>query len=85
MSNAQVRELALGLPPKDRATLARELIESLDPDEPDPGVEDSWIEEIESRAEALDRGEAKSYDGKCRWNKFDARFVKDANRELAPP
>jgi len=43
--------------------LARELIDSLEPDTPDPGVEEAWIEEIDARAEALERGEAKVYDG----------------------
>ena len=55
MSTAQVRELALGLPVEDRARLARELIESLEPGEPDVDVETAWIDEIESRAQACRR------------------------------
>jgi putative addiction module component (TIGR02574 family) len=63
MSTAEVRELALHLSAKDRAALARQLLESLDGDEPESGAEDAWTEEIEARAEALDRGEARLFDG----------------------
>jgi putative addiction module component (TIGR02574 family) len=62
MTTSQVRELALGLPLKDRATLARELIDSLESEIPDPGLEDAWVDEMEARAEALERGEAKADD-----------------------
>jgi len=65
VTTSQVRELALGLSLQERAQLARELIDSLEPDTPDPGVEEAWIEEIDARAEALERGEAKAYDGKA--------------------
>jgi putative addiction module component (TIGR02574 family) len=65
MSVAQVRELALGLSIEDRALLARELIESLEPGPPDPDVEAAWLDEIESRAEALERGEATADDWKA--------------------
>jgi putative addiction module component (TIGR02574 family) len=65
VTTSQVRELALGLPLQERARLARELIDSLEPDTPDPGVEEAWIEEIDARAEALERGEAKAYDGQA--------------------
>jgi putative addiction module component (TIGR02574 family) len=69
MSTAEVRELALELPEEDRARLARELIASLDADVPDPGIEDAWIEEIEARAEALDRGDATAFDGQASLDK----------------
>lgn len=62
MSTAEVRELVLGLPAEDRASLARVLIESLDPAEPDLAIEETWLDEIEARAEALDRGEATADD-----------------------
>lgn len=64
MSTAQVRELALGLPSQDRASLARELIESLEAEEPADDIEAAWTEEIESRAEALDQGNARADDWK---------------------
>jgi len=64
MSTAEIREVIFGLPLKERAKLARELIESLDPETPDPDVEDAWVEEMEARAEALERGEAKADDWK---------------------
>jgi putative addiction module component (TIGR02574 family) len=63
MTTTEVREMALRLSPKDRAMLARELIESLDGHEIDPDHEDAWIDEIEARAEALEREEAQSFDG----------------------
>ena len=65
MSTAeQIRDLALQLPPEGRASLAKELIESLEPGESLEGVEAAWLEEIESRADALDRGESTADDWK---------------------
>ena len=55
MTTSQVRELALGLPLQERARLWGELIDSLEPDTPDPGVEEAWIEEIDARAEVAAR------------------------------
>jgi len=54
--------LALGLAARDRAVLARELIESLESSADDGGVEEAWIDELEERAAALECGEAKADD-----------------------
>ena len=64
MSTAELRQLALELPLEERASLARELIESLEPNALDADVESAWLNEIELRAEALDRGEATADDWK---------------------
>jgi putative addiction module component (TIGR02574 family) len=58
----QVREQALQLPPQERATLAHDLIASLEPSESPDVVEAAWFAEIESRAEAYERGELKADD-----------------------
>lgn len=57
-----IRDLALQLPPKGRALLAKELIASLEPEESSDDVESAWVEEIERRAESLERGEATADD-----------------------
>src|SRR5437660_12269153 len=64
MSAAEVRELALALSERDRARLAQELIESLDPAQPDAETEQAWLDEIENRAAALQRGDATADDWK---------------------
>jgi putative addiction module component (TIGR02574 family) len=51
-----IRDLALGLPPEGRASLAKELIESLEPSESDDDVGEAWLDEIETRAEAYESG-----------------------------
>ena len=52
-----IRDLALGLPPEGRASLAKELIESLESSESDDDVvEEAWLDEIETRAEAYESG-----------------------------
>jgi putative addiction module component (TIGR02574 family) len=73
MSTAQIRELVMGLPLQDRALLARELIESLEPADAHVALEDEWLDEIESRAEAFDRGEAPADD----WRTSLARVRKE--------
>jgi putative addiction module component (TIGR02574 family) len=50
----------LALPVSERARLARQLIDSLDKDTHDTGVEEAWADEIEKRVQALERGEAKT-------------------------
>jgi putative addiction module component (TIGR02574 family) len=78
MSTAeQIRDLALRLPPAGRASLAKELIESLDPGEPADEVESAWIAEIESRAEALERGDATADD----WKKSLERVREQLRKE----
>jgi putative addiction module component (TIGR02574 family) len=58
----QVRNQALQLPIAERATLARDLLVSLDVHESPEVVEAAWAEEIEARAAAYERGEMKADD-----------------------
>ena len=52
---------ALGLSRSDRATLARDLIASLDePLDPEEDVEAAWLAEIERRMVDLESGKAKT-------------------------
>jgi putative addiction module component (TIGR02574 family) len=58
MSGSTVRAAALKLGRRERATLARDLIASLD--EESGSVEDveaAWLDEVERRVESADRGE----------------------------
>ncbi len=50
---------ALVLPPEQRLTLARRLLDSVDL-EPEPGAEAAWRAEIARRIARLDAGEAKT-------------------------
>jgi putative addiction module component (TIGR02574 family) len=56
MSTLEIRDLALRLPPEDRALIARDLLASLHDEEPAEEVEAAWVEEIEARAEAYEAG-----------------------------
>ena len=59
---AEVSELlkkALALPPEARAALADSLLESLDEEPVDEGVEAAWSEEIKRRIEEIDSGKVK--------------------------
>jgi putative addiction module component (TIGR02574 family) len=47
---------ALALPPEARAALAGSLLESLDDEPCDDGVEAAWNEEIKRRIEEIDSG-----------------------------
>lgn len=61
MSSDEILPAALALTPKERAKLARELLESLhDVDEGD--IEAEWVEEINRRASEVDNGTAKLVD-----------------------
>ncbi len=53
---SELLKKALALPPEARAALAGSLLESLDDDPPDPGVEAAWDEEIKRRIEEIDSG-----------------------------
>lgn len=57
MDREQLLNLALELPPEQRAELAGRLIESLDP-LPEEDVEEAWSEEIRRRLESLHSGTA---------------------------
>jgi putative addiction module component (TIGR02574 family) len=67
---AEVSELlkkALALPPEARAELADSLLESLDAEPADEGVEAAWSVEIQRRIEEIDSGKVKMipYTKKC--------------------
>ncbi len=62
MSFAELMSKALKLPCKDRAELARRLIESLDLSPAEAIVEEAWNAEINRRLDRLDRGDAKLID-----------------------
>ena len=64
MTTDEVRDMALQLSPESRASLAKALIESLEPEEVVAGVEAAWLEEIESRADEVERGETAVHDWK---------------------
>jgi putative addiction module component (TIGR02574 family) len=53
----QIRRDAMNLPEKDRAGLAHELLNSLDPQ--DVGAEQAWAEEISKRLARIRSGEEK--------------------------
>ena len=52
----------LDLPADERAELARQLLQSLEPAEVDPEAEQLWADEIDRRLESVERGEAKLSD-----------------------
>ena len=66
----QLRSAALSLPDSDRATLAAELIDSLDPGF-DVDHEAAWSEEIARRIAALDSGQAMTIP----WDEVRARMT----------
>ena len=53
---AELLKKALTLPPEARAALAGSLLESLDDEPADEGVEAAWDEEIKRRIEEIDSG-----------------------------
>ena len=57
-----IRDLALGLSPRDRASLAHDLLASLGPNEPLEDVESAWAEEAEARSEAFAGGRVSAED-----------------------
>ena len=67
---------AAQLPDRERAELAGMLLESLD-DEPDPGVEAAWAEEVERRIRQVDSGEVKLIP----WEQVRAELFARANDE----
>lgn len=56
---AELLKKALALPPEARAALAGSLLESLDDEPADEGVEAAWSAEIKRRIEELDSGKVK--------------------------
>lgn len=61
-NNAKVIRDALSLPPKARAKLAEELLESLD-DPNQKEIDRRWADEAEDRIDAYERGEIKTIPG----------------------
>jgi putative addiction module component (TIGR02574 family) len=53
---SEILKKALALPPEARAALADSLLESLDEEPVDGGVEAAWSEEIKRRIEEIDSG-----------------------------
>jgi putative addiction module component (TIGR02574 family) len=53
---SELLKKALALPPESRAALAGSLLESLDDEPADEGVEAAWNEEIKRRIEEIDSG-----------------------------
>lgn len=56
----EVRPVALRLPPSERATLAGELLASLDQVPPDARANEDWADEIIARSDALRAGEVQT-------------------------
>lgn len=56
---SELLKKALALPQEARAALAGSLLESLDDEPADEGVEEAWSEEIKRRIRELDSGKAK--------------------------
>ena len=61
-TTAEIRDLALQLPPDERALLACDLLDSLKARDATKAVEAAWVEELEARAEAYAAGEAPADD-----------------------
>ena len=53
---SELLKKALALPPEARAALAGSLLESLDDEPADEGVEAAWNDEIKRRIEEIDSG-----------------------------
>ena len=62
MTIDEIRVRIMDLPVEDRATLARELLLSLDDAQPHEDVDAAWIEEVGRRADAVARGEMRLID-----------------------
>jgi putative addiction module component (TIGR02574 family) len=56
---SELLKKALALPPEARAALAGSLLESLDDEPADEGVEAAWNEDIKRRIEEIDSGKVK--------------------------
>ena len=64
----------MALPSRDRASLAKTVIDSLQDEDPDE-VRAAWVEEIETRMAAIERGEVKLYPGD--------QVIADARKKLS--
>ena len=79
-SAEEVLSLALQLPEPARATVAHELLLSLQPDGPDDGWEGAWQAEIARRLERVDRGEHTAVD----WREALAEIRANLRRRPKP-
>jgi putative addiction module component (TIGR02574 family) len=61
-NSAKVVSDALSLPPRSRAKLAEQLLESLD-DPKQKEIDRLWAEEVEGRIDAYERGELRAIPG----------------------
>jgi putative addiction module component (TIGR02574 family) len=61
-NSAKVISDALSLPPRSRAKLAEQLLESLD-DPKQKEIDRLWADEVEDRIDAYERGELKTIPG----------------------
>lgn len=59
MSNKEISAAAMKLPPKSRAQLAEELLNSLSNDA-HRAIDAAWAREVEARIDNLDRGKSKT-------------------------
>jgi putative addiction module component (TIGR02574 family) len=66
----EIRSRALELSDSDRASLARDLLLSLEESGFDEGCEPAWVAEIEARSEVVARGEFTASD----WQESVARI-----------
>jgi putative addiction module component (TIGR02574 family) len=71
-NNAKVISDALSLPPRSRAKLAEQLLESLD--DPKQGeIDRLWADEAEERIDAYERGELKAIPGQEVFRRLEPR------------
>jgi putative addiction module component (TIGR02574 family) len=75
-----IQELALQLPRKERATLARQLLLSLEPDEIDADYEAAWTAEIEARLARVEKGDYSASD----WREAITRIRQSLARGRRP-
>lgn len=69
----EITNLVLALPQTERASLARRLLLSLEPDDFDEDGEAAWAAEIEKRMTAVERGNFRATD----WREAIARIRKN--------
>ena len=69
---AKVAKVALALPPRSRAKLAEQLLQSLDaPNQKE--IDSLWADEAEARVEAYKRGEIKAVSARAVFRKLRTR------------
>jgi putative addiction module component (TIGR02574 family) len=76
MSTETIRDLALKLPPQERAALIRDLLDSLHTSG-DEGTDPAWLDEIDARAEAYEAGELVADDWQVSLERVRQRLHED--------